>query len=235
MLIDHKNRLYKCIENGRLNPKEFCFTEEDDDHVSISYKNTPLIFSISISPTHNDAFFAKKVNFTSQFNTEEVINEKGLARLDIEELTIGFEDWLDMHVSLFISNQMEEDLLQKQSEDELLNFSGIELDENKNFKRQESELLAFQLQDIKSFLIQNHSLTGERLSKIEERMDSLKAALKDNTLTKKDWKILALSIFASIAISLDVPDIQDLIQPYLDKVQATKVIKKPIKSKLNYV
>ena len=140
-----------------------------------------------------------------------------------------------MHVSLFISNQMEEDLLQKQSEDELLNFSGIELDENKNFKRQESELLAFQLQDIKSFLIQNHSLTGERLSKIEERMDSLKAALKDNTLTKKDWKILALSIFASIAISLDVPDIQDLIQPYLDKVQATKVIKKPIKSKLNYV
>lgn len=226
--LKDRNNLLEIIKNSELDIQQFSLSEGNlgnEAYVDINLDNSPLYFRIYTDPDSFGKFQAEKIPFSPSYNIVELSVDSDGTLFNISTLNRFFTNWLNRDVKAYIEEQVTEDLWQQNAIEELLDIENIQFDIDKVFEDNEKVLVKFYLEDLKATILQQHQLTADKIEKINQRFDELEKS--SHKLTKKDWKVFALSIFASIVITVGVPRIEDLIQPFAEQVQAIKTIKQP--------
>lgn len=216
------------IEMSKLDTQQFSLSDGNasgEAFVDIKFNNSPLYFRIYSTPDSFHQFYASKVPYSPSFNQLELRNDIEGSSFEIDVLITFFNTWLNYDVKVYIEDHEVEDLWQQNAIEELLDIEDIQFDTKEVFKDHEKTRLKFYLEDLKASILNEHKLTNEKVEKVNERFDELEKS--SHKLTKKDWKIYALGILTSIAMTVEVPSIEELIQPFTAQVQAIKTINQP--------
>jgi hypothetical protein len=74
---------------------------------------------------------------------------------------------------------------------------------NAPFTSDEQVRIAEQLREIKSYLVQQHSVSGEQLSQIEARVDQIEEAT--HHIGRKDWLLMFYGVMFTMIVTVLVP------------------------------
>jgi len=201
MLKKHKNSLFHIIKgNDFLSLDRFDISEKnigDGAMTVISYKNSPLEFTIQIDSDSYHEFFYGYVTFSPTF---ERINSGGIV-INFKELRTKFEDWLNYDVKEYIFESSEVDLWDEfKKSSSTLNIDNIEFDNKETFTSDEQKQIKMALDELKLLIKSNFNTTKEQQSVVINRLDYLGDACI--RLNKFDWKSIAISTMISISIAL---------------------------------
>lgn len=201
MLKKHKNSLFHIIKgNDFLSLDSFNISEKnigDGVMTVISYKNSPLEFTIQIDSDSYHNFFYGYVTFSPTF---ERISSGGIV-LNFEELQTKFEDWLNYDVKEYIFESSEIDLwTEYKNTSSSLNLDEIDFDNKEPFTIDEQRQISMALNELKVLITGNFEITKEQLSTVTDRFDYLDESLEK--LNKINWKSLAISTMINISITL---------------------------------
>ncbi len=221
MLKKHKNSLFQIIKrNDLLSLDNFDISDKkfgDGSMTVISYKNSPLKFTIQIDSDSYHEFHYGYVTFSPTF---ERINSGGIV-LNFEELQTKFEDWLNYDVKEYIFESSEIDLWNEfKNITSSLNLDEINFDDKNSFTLDEQNQISMALDELKLLIKDNFKTNQEQQSNVINRLDYLIEASK--RLNKIDWKSVAISTLISISIALSLNNEQgELLFSLLKKVLST--------------
>lgn len=201
MLKKYKNQLLDAIKKNGVNVNDVKIEENmgaDKLDVIISFKKSPLYYSIRQHPTDFHHFYSQYVSFAPGYPLE---NWTGIH--DFNQITNDFLNWYKLHLKEYIDEQHLPDLW-KQLEEQKPIFSTdtISQDDTDDFTDDEKAQIRMQINEFKLLVKKNFSPSEEELKIIDDRFNYISDAL--DRLNKFDWRALVFSTLMSVSVALSL-------------------------------
>jgi hypothetical protein len=200
VLKQHKNILFKTIQESGFPLSLFQTSENEDDWFIISIHDTPLQFWIKQSYTSFNDYQIRRTRFGPGFPLEQIGWDFSFP---ITYVSATLDEWLKSTVKEYFTEEQTPDLWpQIEIYQSLVTTSTISEEDYRYFSAEEKEQIQLSLLEFHRLVIENFNPTQEQLASINERLDYLGKAV--DRLNRFDWKGIALSVVVSIAINLTV-------------------------------
>jgi hypothetical protein len=184
-----RNRIYRVIEEGRLNPAEFEFMDAGERAILTHSSGSTFEFSIEPGTRNRHEY---------RFRVAEGIDEDGAAS-SIDTLTIlQLPKWLgEIQETVGVPDFWEELRRGRQLLTEFQQESG-----NTPFTDDEQKQIAVRLREIKAEIGEQFELTSEQIAQVNEKLDE--AAEASKYMGRKDWLIYFLGTITALIITATV-------------------------------
>lgn len=204
MLKEHKNDIYRTIQDVGLNPTTFILKDSiiDNFHIStLTLIGTDMAFIFKI---HEESWWGFKFRYT-QFKPNYPLSEwKPSGPKSYYEYYYAlkhFVRWLKTDLNKYIEdNQTVNKWNDFQFETNIFDLTQIKFTNNAKFTSVESQSISESLVKLKKLMLENFAFTNNQLQFMNERLEYLDKAT--NRLMKFDWVNTMVSIMVSIAINM---------------------------------
>lgn len=201
-----RNSLYECLLAAHLDPSQFNLNELDlgsELVVQIDHKQGDSFFAVSWD--RPERYQNTEYRITTRVGDEAEGSYHAGQWSDIEEAALEWARDLEYFLN---SPDLWAELRREQ---EILSGTEYERMSNAQFTADEQLRITQQLREIKSNLAEQYSLSGERLSQVEAKLDEVEEA--SHRLGRKDWLNIFLGVmFTLIATAILPPEaIQHII------------------------
>lgn len=198
LLTSQRNQIFTALQSKGLNPEEFTFYEEDStahlNHRSAQYGCRISVGSFTVSGSMG----ALEI-YTVPYRVicspgSEQLQEKRYFR-SWSEVINSFNNWL---TRLTFELQTPDLWATFLSDTELIRWADDK--DNEPFTVEEQVQVKKALNEIKSYLIKTHDLSGIRLEKIEKQLSYLEESA--TRMGRKDWLHVSIGVLVNIATSV---------------------------------
>lgn len=198
----YKNEIFNFISDSKLGIENFDIIESSEDDLQItliSYKNSPLSFTIRNTLESFDSLDYKYVQFTPTYVETSFYPSNGW--LNFKDVFDVFKSWITLHINEFLEDKYAPDLWYEYNKgNKSLNFNEIDFENHESFNLEEKAQVKMAINELKLLIHKHIGTSKEEQKLVEKRLDYLIETL--NRLNKFDWKSVAISTLMSISIAL---------------------------------
>jgi len=198
MLRKYKNELPELFAERGFMPNDFTFEERGVNFI-ITYRDSPMKFHIHQHAKDFNAFRISYTHFTPDFK----LATPTLSYVKFEHVKTHLSSWCNGRLQEYIFEEFGPDELNawNNKNAEFVNVEDIDFDSDEPFSPSEIESVKEGIEEVRTLLLDQLSLSEESTKELNSRIDYLIEAT-ERASSKTDWKNILIATVINLAITL---------------------------------